>query len=123
MDLTILYRVLWKPSTVFREFKDRQRIEPFILICAAVVIPLILAYKNDIQQIVDHPSLLLTGLLQGFFFSLLFPGLEALIVFLSARLIFNVKSNLLTLLSAFILCGLPQYISTWLTIAFGYPAI
>jgi hypothetical protein len=123
MDFTILYRVLFKPNDVFKEFKERTRPEPFIFIGALVILSVVNAYRNDFQNIIEHPSLIPIGLLQGLFFSLLFPGIEALIVLLIARLLFKAKASFLSLVSAFILCSLPQYISSWLTMLFGYPAI
>lgn len=123
MDLTILYRVLWKPNEVFKEIIGKFRVEPFIFICAAVAIPLIAAYKSDYRQLIEQPDLILIGLFRGFFIALLFPGLNAIIIFAIAKTAFDSKASFWPLLSAFILCGLPFYISTWLKMFFGYPAI
>ena len=46
MDLTILYRVLWKPNAVFKEIIGKMRVEPLIFISATIVIPLISDNKN-----------------------------------------------------------------------------
>jgi hypothetical protein len=70
MDLTTLYRVLYKPSDVFKELKDRIRPEPYIFICVVVLLPVLIAYRNDYKLVVEQPFLIPLGLLQGFFFCL-----------------------------------------------------
>ena len=123
MDFTIFYRVIFRPNDVFKEFKERVRPEPFIFIGVLVILSVLNAYRHDFQRIIEHPSLIPIGLLQGFFFSLLFPGFDALIILLSAKLLFKMKTSFLLLLSAFILCSLPHYISSWLANLLRYPAI
>lgn len=118
MNLTILYRVLWKPASVFREFREETRKEPFIFIGILIAINTIGAARNDFSQI-TNPAMLLAGILHAAFRSLLFPGFSALIVQLAARHLFEAKAKYLQIMSALILCSLPFYISSWLSSVIG----
>ncbi len=122
MDFTIFYGVLWKPGDVFRKFVGKTPPEPFIFI--AVIAPLGLLYTNryDLQQLLNQPSLIATGLLKKLFFSLLWPFLEGILAYLYVRGVANYKVQILPLTSAFILCSLPHYISKLFVAISGYPA-
>jgi hypothetical protein len=49
MDFSILYRVLWKPSDVFKGFLAKPRPEPFILISVIIVIATIKTYISSVR--------------------------------------------------------------------------
>lgn len=121
MDFTILYRVLWKPGDVFKKFVDRTRSEPFIFIVIIVPLGLLYTHRNDLQQLLDQPSLIAMGLLKGLFFPLLWSFLDGIIVYLYVRSIAKYKVQILPLVSAFILCSLPHYISKLVVAISGYP--
>jgi hypothetical protein len=114
MDFTILYRVIFKPNDTFKEFKDRTRPEPFILIAVLVVLSTIAAYKHDFPQTTEQPALILIGILRALFFSFIYPGIDALIILLTASLLFKTRTRFSILLSAFLLCSLPQHLLSWL---------
>jgi Yip1-like protein len=110
MDFTILYRVILKPNDTFKEFKDRTRPEPFIIIALFVVLSTIATYKHDVLQTNEQPSLILIRMLQTLFFIFIFTGIYSLIILLSAKLLFKVRTRFPILLSALMLCSLPKYL-------------
>ncbi len=81
MDFTILYRVLWKPGEVFKKFVDKTRPEPFIFIALIVPLYLLIIHRNDLQEFVTQPLLVVSGLLKGFYHFLKWPFLNGLIVY------------------------------------------
>jgi hypothetical protein len=123
MDFSILYRVLWKPSDVFKGFLAKPRPEPFILISVIIVIATIKTYINNIQRLLDQPSLFFIGLIQGYFLLLFLPTLYALFTLIAIRFSQQTKTRFTILVSAFILCNIPQYIPSFLKMAFRLPTI
>lgn len=120
MDYSILYRVVWEPGEVFKQFKVKARLEPYIFIGAIVLLQGLKPYVGHFGEITKAPSALFMNLLVGFLFFLLFPIVSALIVTLSATLLGNEKPPYLSLLSAFILCSLPYYIEAILVLTTDY---
>ncbi len=110
MDFTILYRVILKPNNTFKEFKDRTRPEPFIIIALLIILSTLAAYGHGVLQTNEQPSLVIIKMLQALFFIFIFTGIYALIILLSARLLFNVRTRFPVLLSALMLCSLPNYL-------------
>ena len=123
MDFSILYHVFWRPREVFKQFVGKTRLEPFILVTVIVVLSGINAYVGLFEEIIKHPVLQIVGLVQSLLFLLLSPTVDATIIFLIVRFVLKKQSGFVSLVSAFILCGLPNYIETFLIVAFGYPAI
>ena len=119
MDFSILYRVLWKPSDVFKAFAGKARKEPFILLGVIPILALINTYKDDLQQIQNHPSLLFIVPLQVYISTLVSPLIEALIIVLIARFAMNTKADFFSFVSAFILCWLPFELLNWIPVLFG----
>lgn len=123
MDFTILYRVIWKPSEVFNQFKSKLRIEPFILVAVISIISGINAYLGPYKEVNSQPLLFVLGVVEGFFILLLPSVTDAVIIFLIAFLIFKERTSFLMLVSAFALCELPYYFERILVMAFNYPSI
>jgi hypothetical protein len=119
MDFSILYRVLWQPSDVFKDFAGKIRKEPFILLGFIPILALINTYKDDPQQIHNHPSLLLIVPFQVYVFTLLGSFIEALIIVLIARFAMNINTGFLSFVSAFTLCWLPFELLSWIPVFFG----
>jgi hypothetical protein len=116
MDFTILYRVLWKPRDVAKQFIGKIRIEPFIFAIAWTV----LSYLWYFTDLIKTPLLLIVRMLQGLSVLLIFPAINAAIAFLIIRFIFKIRFNFIQLFSLFILCGLPYYIEGLLIAIFHY---
>ena len=68
MDFTILYRVIWKPSEVFNQFKSKLRIEPFILVAVISIISGINAYLGPYKELNKQPLLFLLGVVKAFLY-------------------------------------------------------
>jgi hypothetical protein len=119
MDFSILYRVLWQPGEVFKAFAGKTRKEPFILLGVIPFLALINTYKDDIQQIQNHPSLLFIVPIQVYISTLVSPLIQALIVVLIARFAMNLKAGFFSFVSAFILCFLPFEFLSWIPVLFG----
>jgi hypothetical protein len=120
MDYSILYRVVWEPSEVFKQFKGKPRLEPYIFVGAIVLLQGLKPYVGHFEELTKAPFALPINLLAGFLLFLLFPIVSALIVTLSATLLGNEKPPYLSLLSAFILCSLPYYIEAILVLTTAY---
>jgi hypothetical protein len=124
MDFSILYRVIWMPNAVFKQFVSKFRLEPFIMIGVIGVISVINAYLGRIDEVVRHPFLLFAGVIQACLFALLFPIVDATIIILIARFVFKKEEvNFISLVSILILCNLPYYIEVMLTVFLAYPSI
>jgi hypothetical protein len=119
MDFSIVYQVLWKPSDVFKTFVGKTRKEPFILLGVIPILALINTYKDDLQQIQNHPSLLFIVPIQVYISTLVSPLIEALIIVLIARFAMNIKAGYFSFVSAFILCWLPFELLSWIPVFFG----
>ena len=120
MDFSILYRVVWKPSAVFKQFKDKPRLEPYILVGVLVLLQGLKPYWGHFDAITAAPSAFAMNLLFGFLFFVLFPIMDAVVVVLTASILGGAKPRFLSFLSAFILCALPYYIEAMLALFFGY---
>lgn len=123
MDFRILYRVIFRPNTVFREFLDKQRLEPLIFVGMLSIIANLAAYASHFEDIINKPWLIIIGLLQGALVLLAFPVLSAILVLLAAHFVLKTKIGFITLLSVFILGELPYYIETVLIVLAGYSPI
>ena len=123
MDFTILYRVLWKPSAVFKRFAGKLRTEPFVLIAVIAIISGINAYVGRFQEVLDHPVWFPVGLIQSSLILLLPPTIDAVVVFLLVLLLMKVRTKFLVLVSAFVLCEMPYFLERLLAMVFGYPSI
>jgi hypothetical protein len=123
MDYSILYRVIWKPGEVFKQFKDKPRLEPYIFIGAIVILQCLKPYVGHVEEMTKAPFTLLMNLLVGFLFFLLFPIVSAIVVTLAATLLGNERPPYFPLLSAFILCALPYYIEAILVLTVGYTPV
>jgi Yip1 domain len=110
MDFTILYRVILKPYDTFKEFKERMRPEPFIIITLFVVLSTIGAYRHDVLHTNEQLSLKLSRMLLSLFFIFIFTVIYSLIILQSAKLLFKVRVRFPVLLSALMLCNLPKYL-------------
>ncbi len=120
MDFSILYRVVWKPGEVFKQFKDKARLEPYILIAMIVLFQGLKPYWRHFEAVSAAPLAFTMNLLFGFLLFILFPIADAVIVTITASILGGEKPRFLSLLSAFILCALPYYIETVLVLVFGY---
>jgi hypothetical protein len=109
MDFRILYRFIFKPSTVFREFLAKQRLEPLIFVGMLSIIGCLAAYVSHPKTLINRPWLIILGLLQSASALLVFPVLSTILVFLATRYVLRTKIAFITLLSAFVLCELPYY--------------
>jgi hypothetical protein len=116
MDFSILYRVLWQPSKVAKQFDGKIRIEPFIFVLAYAV----LSYLWYFTDLIKTPFFLIVRILEGLSVALLFPALNTIVAFLFIRFIFQVRLNIIQLFSLFIVCGIPYYVEGLLIAIFGY---
>lgn len=124
MDFSILYRVVWMPSRVFKQFLGKIRLEPFIIIGVIVIISIINAYIGRFGEITKHPFLLIAALTQSCLFTLLLPLMYAFLTILIVRYFFKKDTiGFLAMLSLFILCNLPYYIEFILLTFTPYPSI
>jgi len=119
MDFSILYRVLWQPSEVFKDFSGKTRKEPFILLGMIPLLALINTYKDNLQQIQNQPSLFFIVPLQVYISTLVSPLIQALIIVLIAKFAMNTKAGFLSFVSAFILCWLPFEFMSWIPVLLG----
>lgn len=119
MDFSILYRVLWEPSNVFKTFEGKTRKEPFLLLGVIPLLVLINTFKGNFQQIQNHPSLLFITPLQVYIATLVSPLVQAVIVVLIARFAMNTRAGFFSFVSAFILCWLPFELMSWIPVLFG----
>jgi hypothetical protein len=123
MDLRILYRVILRPTMVFKDFSDKTRFEPLIFIGMLSIIASVIAYVNHLEDVIKEPWLFLIGLFQGVLLLLLFPLLSTILVLLAARSVLRTTVGFITLLNIFILAELPYYIETLLIVFAGYSPI
>lgn len=121
MDFSILYRVLWEPSNVFKTFEGKTRKEPFILLGVIPVLVLINTFKGNFQQIQNHPSFLFITPLQVYIATLVIPLVQAVIVVLIVRFAMNTRAGFFSFVSAFILCWLPFELMSWIPVLLGKP--
>ena len=121
MDLSILYRVLWKPNEVFRSFIGKLRPEPYILLILIVVLNFIKAFVGDIHKINNYQSLITFSVIRSLFFLLFFPTVYALIIMVIERFVNKGRVELLSWIGVFLLCKLPLYIAWIIKAILGYP--
>jgi hypothetical protein len=119
MDFSIIYRVLWEPSNVFKTFEGKTRKEPFILLGLIPLLVLINTFKGNFQEIQNHPSFLFITPLQVYVATLVSPLVQAVIVVLITRFAMNTRAGFFSFVSAFILCWLPFEIMSWIPVLFG----
>ena len=123
MDFRILYQVFFRPGMVFKEFMDKQRLEPLIFVGILSIIASLTAYVGHFEDVINKPWLIIIGLLQSALALLAFPVLSTIFVFWAAHSVLRIKIAFITLLSVFVLCELPYYIEAALTILTGYSPI
>jgi hypothetical protein len=122
VDFSILYRVLWKPREVFKEFEGKRRLEPFIFIGVMALLLTIKVYRGSFEDVKEHPALLLIGLIQISLSDLMIPIVNATVVYFAIRFALKLKFSFWSLVGIFILCGIPFYIEGAMNV-FGYKSI
>jgi hypothetical protein len=98
MDLSIFYRIFYKPSSVFKQFVEKRRYEPIILALLVSCFLNIYAYAGDFDTILRQPILLLLAFFQTSIGLFAFPLTIAIYVFLIGRL-FKTNITLISVIS------------------------
>ncbi len=122
MDFSIFYLVILKPGEVFKQFLSKLRLEPYVFLGVFMLFLIVTQYWGRFEEAAISPMpIILQILISYFLFYILFPVLNTVVVILMTYILMRGKKlQFLSLLSAFILCALPFYIETILTIYFDY---
>src|SRR5271169_4155430 len=107
MDFSILYRFVWNPTGVFKLFRGKLRLEPYIFVAAMAIFQGLKPYVGHFDDIPKAPFAPLMNLLVGFLLFLLFPIVNVIVVTLTTTYLGSERPAFLSILSAFILCQLP----------------
>ncbi len=110
MDFSILYRILYSPSSVFENCGGKPRPEPFVIIGIFGVLSTMTLYIGD-GRFFNSSILWILGLPIALFLLLLKPIIETCFIYLLAYYIFITQRHKFNiLLNIFIICTIPFYI-------------
>jgi len=123
MDFSILFRVIWSPSDVFKQFKEKLRLEPYIFIGILAIFQGLMPYLGRFGEISQSGFAVTMNVLVGYLFFLAFPIVNVLVVTLAITFLGGERPSFFSILSALILCHLPYYIEAILALTLGYSPI